>query len=48
MEINITVRVELSDKLETQIERLITALVEGTFRWEGEDDDDQDESDTSD
>lgn len=42
-EIVITVRLELSEKLEEQIERLTSALVEGTFKWE-EDNDNEDEN----
>lgn len=41
-EIVITVRLELSEKLEEQIERLTSALVQGTHRWEDEDEDDND------
>lgn len=38
-EIVITVRLELSEKLEEQIERLTTALVQGTHRWEDDNED---------
>jgi hypothetical protein len=46
-DITITVKLELSEKLEQQIERLTTALVQGTFRWEDEDDN-QDEAGATD
>lgn len=46
-ELKITIRLELSEKLEDQIERLITTLVTAQNRWDDDDEEDFGDDDTA-
>ncbi len=46
-DVNITITVQLSEKMEDSIERLITVLTTAQNRWEDDDEDDFGDDDTA-